>query len=279
MVSTLEQAAEIVEKSTAILIGAGAGMGVDSGLPDFRGDEGFWRAYPPMKKLGLSFSDLANPIWFSQEPYRAWGFYGHRRNLYNSTQPHAGFKVLHKWAAAKPGGGFVFTSNVDGHFQKSGFSNQQVVECHGAIDFDQCVSPCCDQIWEVDNQAIAVNPETFRATGQLPRCEHCGGGVRPNILMFGDGHWLPSRTEQQYQNYEAWLGENANAKIAIIELGAGTAIPTVRHQSEQIAERYDAELVRINPRESYGRNAVSIESGALAALTAIDKMLGSSKKT
>ena len=40
----LQQAAEAIRKADALLIGAGAGMGVDSGLPDFRGPEGFWQA-------------------------------------------------------------------------------------------------------------------------------------------------------------------------------------------------------------------------------------------
>src|SRR5262245_65520914 len=75
-----------------MLIGAGAGMGVDSGLPDFRGDQGFWKAYPPYAERGLRFVDLANPDWFENDPAMAWGFYGHRFNLYHKTAPHAGFR-------------------------------------------------------------------------------------------------------------------------------------------------------------------------------------------
>ncbi len=56
-----------IEEAEAVLITAGAGMGVDSGLPDFRGNKGFWRAYPPIAKLGLSFSDMANPHWLSMD--------------------------------------------------------------------------------------------------------------------------------------------------------------------------------------------------------------------
>ena len=47
-----------------LLVTAGAGMGVDSGLPDFRGTEGFWRSYPPLAELGLRFEEVANPAWF-----------------------------------------------------------------------------------------------------------------------------------------------------------------------------------------------------------------------
>ena len=53
----------VVFNVVAIIMTAGAGFGVCSGLPDFRGNEGFWSAYPPMKRLGLSFIDCANPAW------------------------------------------------------------------------------------------------------------------------------------------------------------------------------------------------------------------------
>src|SRR5215471_9978885 len=93
----VEAAARAIESADALLIGAGAGMGVDSGLPDFRGNEGFWKSYPPLKKLGLSFVNLANPHWFRSDPELAWGFYGHRQALYRTTRPHAGFAILRKW--------------------------------------------------------------------------------------------------------------------------------------------------------------------------------------
>lgn len=84
------KAKEVIKQADSVLITAGAGMGVDSGLPDFRGKEGFWRAYPYAKKLGLNFQDLANPRWFIENPRLAWAFYGHRLNLYRNTQPHEG---------------------------------------------------------------------------------------------------------------------------------------------------------------------------------------------
>ena len=67
-------AAQAINQASALLITAGAGMGVDSGLPDFRGNQGFWRAYPALK--GYPFEEMANPKWFTSDPTRAWGFYG-----------------------------------------------------------------------------------------------------------------------------------------------------------------------------------------------------------
>jgi NAD-dependent SIR2 family protein deacetylase len=261
-------AARALADADAVLITAGAGMGVDSGLPDFRGDAGFWKAYPPFAKLGLSFVDLANPRWFADDPALAWGFYGHRLNLYRATTPHRGFARLRGLSASKPHGAFVFTSNVDGHFQKAGFDDGRVVECHGAIETSQCAAPCSEQLF-ASTREIAVDPSTFRATGPLPRCPRCGGLARPNILMFGDGDFVGARTDAQHARLEAWLAAlaAARARVAVLELGAGLAVPTVRLTGEAVARRLGGTLIRVNPREAATpRGGLSIASAALEAL-------------
>ena len=90
-------AAKAIASAQALIIGAGAGMGVDSGLPDFRGDTGFWEAYPVYGQHNKSFSAMANPTWFKNDPAMAWVFYGHRLELYRDTVPHQGFQILGKW--------------------------------------------------------------------------------------------------------------------------------------------------------------------------------------
>jgi NAD-dependent SIR2 family protein deacetylase len=135
----LEKAASWLREADGLLITAGAGMGVDCGLPDFRGQDGFWRAYPALQHRGLSFEDMANPARFAEHPELAWGFYGHRLKLYGETVPHEGFAIMRRWADRMPRGAFVFTSNVDGQFQKAGFPESRVHECHGSIHALQCL--------------------------------------------------------------------------------------------------------------------------------------------
>jgi NAD-dependent SIR2 family protein deacetylase len=87
---SLIKAAKILKNADALLISAGAGIGVDSGLPDFRGNQGFWKAYPPIAKLGKSFVEIANPHWFHRDPKLAWAFYGHRLNFTEGPHPTLG---------------------------------------------------------------------------------------------------------------------------------------------------------------------------------------------
>ncbi len=251
METKIKRARQIIDDADALLITAGAGMGVDSGLPDFRGNSGFWKAYPPIAKLGKSFSQMANPQWFVENPRLAWAFYGHRLNLYRQTVPHNGFNMLLEVGKRKKYGYFVFTSNVDGQFQKAGFDDTSIEECHGSIHHFQCIKPCSHNIWNAADEKVNVDLDLFEATGELPRCPKCGGMARPNILMFGDWNWLSERSNRQSARMQNWISNilGSNAKLAIVEMGAGSSIPTVRMQSERIASYQNATLIRINPRE------------------------------
>jgi NAD-dependent SIR2 family protein deacetylase len=251
----IKEARKFIKDADALLITAGAGMGVDSGLPDFRGNEGFWKAYPPIKKLGLSFSDMANPAWFDSDPLLAWAFYGHRLNLYRDTVPHDGFKMLLDLVKEKDDNYFVFTSNVDGQFQKAGFSDEKIYEVHGSIHHLQCAQNCTRDIWE-NKESIEVDMDRFIAL-DTPTCPKCNSISRPNILMFGDWGWNGQRSSDQEHRYAQWLNENRDKKIAIIEVGAGTAVPTVRMEGEHLAmKEQNMKLIRINPREYIVNNSI-----------------------
>jgi NAD-dependent SIR2 family protein deacetylase len=254
---------------------AGAGMGVDSGLPDFRGPEGFWRAYPPYRALGLRFEELADPVHFAEDPSLAWGFYGHRLHLYRRTVPHAGFGVLLGWAKRRCG--WVYTSNVDGQFQKAGFAEDHVVECHGSIHHLQCTADCGQDVWPAGDVDVEVDPDRMRATPPLPSCPGCGALTRPNILMFGDTEWLPTRTSMRMAEHTRALRSlrMRGARLAVVELGAGTAVPNVRREAE-FASAASGALVRINVREPEVRHGhgVGIAAPAAETLLALDELLG-----
>ncbi|HWI41871.1 MAG TPA: Sir2 family NAD-dependent protein deacetylase [Verrucomicrobiae bacterium] len=273
MKDLFRQAALALQGAKALLVTAGAGMGVGSGLPDFRGDQGFWKAYPPYRRLGISFVDAANPAHFERDPAFGWGFYGHRADLYRSTVPHDGFRVLLEWGKRLGLDTFVFTSNVDGQFQKAGFAEERVVEIHGSIHYLQCTSPCSQLIWE-NREEVPVDESTMRAL-HIPRCAGCGRVARPNILMFGDWSWIDARTRAQEQRLRDFLQEHAADPLVVIEMGAGTAIPTVRALGERVGLREGATVVRINPREPHILPPhISLPCGAVEGLSGIDRFLG-----
>lgn len=261
--------AELIEHAQGLLITAGAGMGVDAGLPDFRSANGFWRAYPALAKSGIAFEDIASPQTFEDDPELAWGFYAHRLNLYRETEPHEGYRLLIEWSRSLPRGAFVFSSNVDGLFHKAGFDAQRIMECHGSVHHLQCVASCSERIWSAENFSPMVDETVFRLVSLLPKCPNCGALARPNILMFGDWDWISRRTEMQRARLTEWLSETESPLV--VELGAGKQIPTVR----QFGQSLGRPLIRINPTEPALGTAtgVSLRLGALDALRGINSAL------
>lgn len=267
---TIAHAAEAIARADGVLVAAGAGMGVDSGLPDFRGDTGFWRAYPPYERLGLRFVQLASPDTFVRDPALAWGFYGHRRALYRLTVPHAGFGVLRRWTEEAAAGGFVVTSNVDGQFQRAGFAPDRIAEVHGTIEVDQCLRGCGTPPWPAEGD-VAVDAATMRAEPPLPTCPGCGGLARPNVLLFGDRGWDADRSDAQEERLAAFLRTLAGDRLVVVECGAGTAVPTIRMFGERLVRQRGATLVRINPTEAaVPPGQIAIGSGASTSLLALD---------
>jgi NAD-dependent SIR2 family protein deacetylase len=277
LTSEIVRAAELIAGADALIVAAGAGMGVDSGLPDFRGKDGFWNAYPAFRSAGTEFYDIASPAAFESNPRQAWGFYGHRLAMYRATAPHQGFALLNRWTDEMPLGGWVFTSNVDGHFQKADFDTDRIYECHGSIHHLQCLEPCCDDIWSADQLHPEIDEANCELTSAFPRCPRCGEMARPNILMFGDWGWVGHRSDIQSRQLEHWLPQVQ--RPVVIEIGAGRAIPSVRSFSQRVVGQFGGRLIRINPDDPQVSSSmdVGLQMPGLPCLQAIDDILSQMK--
>jgi NAD-dependent SIR2 family protein deacetylase len=222
------------------------------------------------EKGALDVEHFANPAMFAEHPELALGFYGHRLKLYRETVPHEGFVILRQWADGMPRGVFVFTSNVDGQFQKAGFSEHRIQECHGSIHTLQCLDVCTNDTWSAKQFHPLVNEKTSELESPMPRCPHCGAFARPNILMFGDWAWIDAPYEEQRERLARWI--SSVSKPVVVELGAGTALPTVRRFSELNAR---GRLVRINLREANTNpmHGVGFEGEAAATLKHLDSQM------
>ncbi|MDR7336114.1 NAD-dependent SIR2 family protein deacetylase [Roseateles asaccharophilus] len=168
----------------------------------------------------------------------------------------------------------VFTSNVDGQFQRAGLDDALIHECHGSLHWLQCLRGCGQAPWPADDVQPDIDEAECRWRGELPACPGCGGLARPNLLMFGDWGWISGRYDAQAHRLNRWL-ERVERPV-VIEVGAGTAIPSVRMFGQQVVAGYGGHIVRINPREPDVATAfgVGLACGAVEALTALESKLG-----
>lgn len=258
-------AVDAIEKADVLLITAGAGIGVDSGLPDFRGEGGFWNT---QKKDKQKFD-------FINTPQKAWYFYGYRLFLYQNTKPHEGFDQLLTIAQSKKDY-YVFTSNVDEHFQKAGFDRAKIEECHGSLFNWQCSRDCQNKI--IDAQLSTLHLDHHQEVAlQYLTCPDCEQAMRPNVMLFGDHYWNPFFSKEQgVENlYRLRDLEQMHHQFVVIEIGAGTAIPTVRREGEKLAQKYKTTLIRINPyqAESTAEQQILLPYSAKDAIGQIFKRL------
>ena len=133
----------------------------------------------------------------------------------------------------------------------------------------QCSRSCTEHIWEADRFVPEINEEHCLLKSALPKCIFCREVARPNILMFNDFNWLANRKYEQQMRFRNWRSHVSNP--VVIEIGAGTAIPSVR----MFGQGQGVPLIRINPRESgvTGEMDIAIPAGALDGLCAIQECL------
>ena len=146
----------------------------DSGLPDFRGPEGFWQTYPALSKRRLRFEDMADRK--PSAASRAWR--GDSTASPESLPAHhtpRRFNLLRRIGHLFPHGWFVTTSNVDGHFQMTGFRQDRICEIHGSIHHLQCLDGCFSDVWSAEDLKAEIDEGECLWTARLPACPHCGG--------------------------------------------------------------------------------------------------------
>jgi len=270
-IKNIEAAASLISNAEAVLIYAGAGMSVDSGLEQYRGNDGLWTKHLDIEGHQIKYIDLMTHMAFDETPEKAWALAVSLMKKYEETVPHQGYNQLLELLKNKDY--FVMTSNCDNQFEKAGFDTKRIYECHGSLKYMQCMDILERDTWPTPN--IEIDMEKF-AVKELPKCPKCGGNCRPNIYLFGDWFWVNTKSTSQLIKYIKWTKEATTkyTNIIAIEIGAGNTIATIRQASEKfVQDKYP--LIRINPYDCSVKlpKHLAIEMGAKSAMEEISKLI------
>lgn len=210
-----------------VVVFSGAGISAESGVPTFRGEEGLWRTFDPMR--------LATPEAFARDPVGVWAWYRWRRHRVRQCAPNAGHLAL-VGLAERVQRLQIVTQNVDGLHVRAG--SNDVITLHGELFETRC-SRCRWRTLQVDpepEEALVV-PDSQSADPPAPRCPHCGSLSRPGVVWFGEA--LPGT------NWEA-AAEAAGACDVMLVVGTSAAVyPAAGLVAD--AKRAGAWVVGINP--------------------------------
>ena len=226
-----------LKDSRKIVFVTGAGISQESGIPTFRGKDGYWRKYDPMK--------LASIDAFYDDPKLVWEWYEDRRKNILSVKPNEGHFAISQMEEFKDI--VVLTQNIDGLHQRSGSTN--VLELHGSIIRIKCT--VCDF---TDN--ITENFESLP-----PKCK-CGSMLRPDVVWFGEP--LP-------QNI--WQSAIKEASICDVMIIVGTSLVVSPANTLPVyAKQNGAILIEVNPEKTVMSNDMTLSIQA-TSVGVLPKML------
>ena len=234
-----------------ILVITGAGVSAESGIPTFRGEDGYWRNLDPAK--------LATPEAFERDPRLVWEWYRERRQRIRDARPNAAHEALAK-LRRHTDEFLLVTQNVDDLHARAGLANEKIVQIHGDIFLTRC-SRCDFSRHDHEHEHESV-----------PNCPECDALMRPGVVWFGEQ--LPWNELQRIENY---LGRRSCDMVVV----AGTTA-TFGYIIDWAlrASRGGGELVELNPEEtplSQFATRLVREPAAIALPRIVDAMVSYSR--
>jgi len=183
------QTRDIVDaaRGGSVFVLTGAGTSAESGIPTFRGEEGFWvegsRNYQPM--------ELATSEAFRRAPDTVWAWYLYRRAICRAAKPNRAHEALVRLERAIDDRFLLVTQNVDGLHARAGNSLARMFAIHGNLDFMRCARECDGRLHPMPDSLDTEWPKG-RAMDEATRaqlvCPSCGGRSRPHVLWFDESY-------------------------------------------------------------------------------------------
>jgi NAD-dependent deacetylase len=234
----------------------GAGVSAESGIPTFRGKEGYWtvgaREYHPQ--------ELATHEAFERIPWDVWAWYLYRRGVCRAAEPNAAHHALVRWDRALGDRFALVTQNVDGLHRRAGSPVDRTFPIHGDIGLMRCAADCGSSLedrWPVPDAVPALGkgePVAPEHKAMLV-CPRCGSMARPHVLWF----------DESYDEPRFFLDTARRlAAAASVVLVAGTSAQTnLPWQVVTLATRAGATIVDINVEDNPFSEIAEHSGGAL----------------
>lgn len=216
----------------------GAGISAESGIPTFRGPEGYWR----IGSRNYRPQELATLAAFREMPEEVWSWYLYRRGVCRAAKPNAAHRALVR-AEQRSGDRFLLvTQNVDGLHLRAGNTREHTYQIHGNVDFMRCARECLPAPVPLPEE-IEVAWEKGRPVTdgerELLRCPSCGARARPHVL------WMDETYDEANFRFQSSI-EAATAASVVIVVGTTGATSLPMHIGTIAAQRR-IPMLAVNP--------------------------------
>lgn len=233
----------------------GAGVSAESGIPTFRGKEGYWT----IGAVEYHPQELATHEAFERMPWDVWAWYLYRRGVCRGAEPNPAHRALVEWDARLGERFALVTQNVDGLHRRAGSPDGRLHEIHGDIDLMRCARECTPERFPVPAgvPAPAKGAPVAEATRALLRCPQCGAMARPHVLWFDESYDEP--------RYHLDTVRAAAARAALLVIAGTSAKTNLPWQVVALAEQNGAAIVDINVEANPFAEIAAESAGAIRA--------------
>ena len=280
--NNLKESKEIIRNCDALLVIAGAGMSVDSGIFTYRGSNGIWNKSIRIGNEDYRYDEISSLKMWKEYPELAWGFKANFYQMMKDGDPHEGYYTLLNYVKNRLNNNyFICTSNIDNYFERVGFEKDKIYEVHGTMKLLQCMDKKCSlrngPIEMEDKLMPKFNKDTFISTS-MPKCPYCPNILRPNVSMFGDHDFYGKPYEFARKKMENWINENEKKdnKLVILEIGCGINPHSLRMKDGKMLSgewklpkiKNLIKTIRLNPDDEQEEdNCIHIKLGAKKGLS------------
>lgn len=259
VVTAIEEAAN---RPGLVTVLAGAGISAASGIPTFRGPEGYWsvgaREYTPQQ--------LATRAMFERAPEDVWSWYLYRLGVCRSARPNPAHDALVRLEQTLGDRFLLITQNVDGLHLRAGNTPERTYAVHGEIEWARCASDCTVARVAVPEQVTTKQrgePLTDADRAAL-RCAGCGGWLRPHVLWFDETY-----DEPRFRFDSSLRAAADTALLLTVGTSGATTLPTLVVQRSALA---GATVVDVNPADNPFGDLAAHTGGGVVRMLACDAM-------
>ncbi len=245
----------------------GAGISAESGIPTFRGPEGYWtigsKSYHPQ--------EMATYGMFLQKPLEVWKWYLYRLGICEAAVPNSGHKAIVAMEQLFQDRFTLITQNVDGLHLRAGSSMARTYQIHGNIQYMRCHKACSSVLYPIPKELRGREKESplTQSDAALLICPTCGSITRPHVLWFDETY-----DEANFRFYSSMSTAARTAVLVVVGTSGATNLPNrVVHE---VFQRGGA-VIDINIEENpFSKIAAGSNNGAWIQSTssrALDDLL------
>ncbi|WP_291727006.1 SIR2 family NAD-dependent protein deacylase [Bernardetia sp.] len=194
----------------------GAGISAESGIPTFRGKEGYWK----VGSVNYKPQEIGTYKMFLRQPFEVWKWFLFRNTVCRAAQPNTGHFALVEIEKMLGDKFALITQNVDGLHIRAGNTYERMFPIHGDLNYARCGDSCSDKLYPFPNIPKKRDEDLTKEEIRLLRCKKCGSFLRPHVLWFDEYY-----NEEFYKAQSALKVAEQTEVLFIIGTSGSTTLP------------------------------------------------------